>query len=329
MPKLFSKPYLCAAFLLCFSFAVIGPGSQAYGQTVSDERSGTTTTRERDLPLIRSDVQLVLVPVTITNARNQPVIGLGLKDFKVYEDKQPQEIKYFFNEDAPLSIGLVLDFSGSMEPKIDALRESVRQFFNSAHPDDEYFVVVVSDVAKAVVIGSQSIREIETKLSHEQPVGGTPLLDGVEMTMHLMRTARYKRRAMVVVSDGNDNASRASIMRVVKEVEESDMDVYAVGIFDAPLGFFKPLDIALGKRVLTRLTDATGGRTVVVENAAQVPKVFSDLSLELRSQYVLGYRPPNGIHNGIWRKIKVQLAPPRDKGQFQANYRKGYIWTKD
>ena len=329
MPKLFFKPCLCAAMALCFSFVFIGLISQATAQTVSGERPGITTTRERDLPLIRSEVELVLVPVTITNARNQPVMGLGVRDFKVYEDKHPQEIKYFFNEDAPLSIGLVLDFSGSMEPKIDALRESVRQFFNNAHPDDDYSVVVISDVAKAVVIGSQSIREIETKLSHEQPVGGTPLLDGVEMMMHLMRTSKYKRRAIVIVSDGNDNASHASIKRVVREVEECDMDLYAVGIFDAPLGFFKPLDIALGRRILTRLTDATGGRTVVVENAAEVPKVFSDLSLELRSQYVLGYRPPNGTHNGIWRKIKVQLAPPRDKGQFQANYRKGYIWTKD
>src|SRR3954449_7684214 len=143
MPKLYFRSYLSAAVLLCFSLIFFGPGLRATAQTIPDERSGTASRSERDLPLIRSDVALVLVPVTITNARNQPVMGLGLKDFKVYEDKHPQEIKYFFNEDAPLSIGLVLDFSGSMEPKIDALRESVRQFFNSAHPDDEYFVVVV------------------------------------------------------------------------------------------------------------------------------------------------------------------------------------------
>ncbi len=283
---------------------------------------------EHRFPTLRADVEVVLVPVTITNVRNQPVLGLKSKDFRLFEDKRPQEIKYFFSEDVPMSIGLVLDFSASMEPKVDELRESVRQFFNNSNPEDEYFVVTVSTEPKVIARGSQSVREIETLLSHEQPAGKTSLLDSVELMMSIMKKSHYERRAIVIVSDGGDNHSRSTLGRLASEIEESNTDVYAVGIFDEPLFFLKPLDTALGRRVLTRLTDATGGRTIIVSNSAEVPRVFSAISLELRNRYVLGYRRPDGSHDGKWRKINVRLAPPRDKG-FQANYKKGYFSPLD
>ena len=309
--------------LLLLSAAIAQEDAQI-GITASGPAGETSS-----LPLLHSDVNLVLVPVTVTDPRNQPVLDLKRKDFNLYEDKQPQEIKYFFCDDAPISVGLILDFSGSMQPKIDALRESVRQFFDNANPNDEYFVVAVSTYPRVIAKGTKSLGEIEEKLSKEQPDGWTALLDSVELTLDLMKKARYQRRAIVIISDGGENESRSKLRPVVRELEESNTDIYAVAIFDTQLLFLKPLEEKLGKRLLTHLTDATAGRTITVENAADVPKAIANLSQEIRSQYVIGYRPPDSQRNGRWRNIRVQLAPPRDKGGFQASYKKGYAPPSD
>jgi Ca-activated chloride channel homolog len=325
MSELWFKYLRLGFFAGCVSLTFNQLVSVSYAQDTPVATGMSEHQLEDRLPTVRADVDVVLVPVTITNSRNQPVLGLERKDFKLFEDKRPQEIKYFSSEDAPMSIGLILDFSASMESKIDELRESVRQFFNNSNPEDEYFVVTVSSEPKLIASGKKSVRLIEDRLSREQPIGKTSLLDSIELMMKAMKKSRYERRAIVIVSDGGDNQSRSTLSRVAKEIEESNADVYAVGIFDEPLLFLKPLDTALGKRLLTRLTNATGGRTITVSNSAEVPNVFSAISLELRNRYVLGYRRPNGSQDGRWRKISVRLAPPRDKGQFQANYKKGYF----
>jgi Ca-activated chloride channel family protein len=322
-------PLIAATLCLSLTSPSLLPSANAQDNVDAEISGSEPAEATSDLPLLHTDVNLVLVPVTVTDENNQPVLGLEDKDFRLYEDKQPQEIKYFYRDDGPLSIGLILDFSGSMQPKIDALRESVRRFFNNANPNDEYFVVAVSTYPKVIANGVRSLHVIESRLSKEQPVGWTSLLDSVELTLDLMKKARYQRRAIVIISDGGENESRAKLPPVVREVEESNTDIYAVAIFDTQLLFMKPLEEKLGKRLLTRLTDATGGRTITVENSAIVPKVIADLSLQLRNEYVLGYRPPDGHRDGKRRKIKVRLAPPRDKGGFQASYKKGYVPPPD
>ncbi len=280
---------------------------------------------DTSLSILRANVDLVLVPVTVTDGSNRPILDLESKDFLLFDEKRSQHIEYFFREDAPMSIGLVLDFSGSMQPKIDVLRESVRQFFNNANPDDDYYVVTVSTHPKIIARGTKSLSEIEAALSKEQPVGWTSLLDAVDLTLNVMKNSRYPRRALVIVSDGGENDSHLSKSIVAKEVEESNTDVYAVAIFDEPLLFMKPVEERLGRRLLTRLTDVTGGRTISVDNAAKVPKVFSDLSREMRTQYVLGYHPSELKHDGHWRKVRVQLTDSYRHAQVQAYSKKGYF----
>ncbi len=323
-----SRAFLSSAvligFLLLIGFMVVLPPA-VLAQGGPTVLMSTSRPLDPSLPVLRADVNLVLIPVTVTDELNRPILSLENKDFLLFDEKQPQHIEYFFKEDAPMSIGLVLDFSGSMQPKIDALRESVRQFFNNANPEDDYYVVAVSTSPKVIARGSQSLREIEAALSNEQPVGWTSLMDAVDLTLRMMKNSRYSRRAIVIVSDGGENDSHLSRSHVIKEVEESNADVYAVAIFDEPLLFMKPVEEKLGRRLLTRLTAVTGGRTISVDNAAKVPKAFADLSRDMRSQYVLGYHPSELKHDGHWRKVKVELATPLRHAQVQAYFKKGYF----
>jgi len=272
---------------------------------------------------ISLDVNLVLVPVTVTDLMNRPVLGLNKEAFTLYEDKQPEEIRYFFSDDAPISVGLVLDFSGSMVSKVDTLRESIRRFLENANPDDEYYVATVHTYPKLIARGTRSVHEIEQKLSDETPKGATALLDATDLVLRAMHSSSYERRVVVIISDGGDNDSHLSLRVVRRIVEEENADVYALLIFDGQLPVFKSVEEKFGKRTLTRITDATGGRTLTVDNLAKVPKAVADLSLEIRSRYVLGYRPNGLKRDSSWHRIRVEvkhsLLP-----NLRANYRKGY-----
>lgn len=310
--------------VIMFALSVLVFSPPAVGQACSPAQVAPKASKA-DLAVFHSDVNLVLVPVTVTDRLNRPILNLESKDFVLLDDKQPQRIEYFFKEDAPISVGLVLDFSGSMQPKMESLRKSIREFFNNANPADDYYVVAVSTHPKAIAQGTQSLEEIEAAISHEQPNGWTSLLDAVHLTVKMMENSRYSRRVILIVSDGGDNDSRFSSGRIVKEIEEANADVYAVAIFDAPLLFMKPLEERLGRRLLTRLTDVTGGRTISVNSADKVPTTFSDLSREMRTRYVLGYRPSQLKHDGHWRKIKVGLSVPIPQSRIQMYSRKGYV----
>ncbi len=276
-------------------------------------------------PDMSFDVNLVLVPVAVTDPKNRPVLGLTKEAFTLYEDKRAEKIQYFFNEDTPIAVGLVVDFSSSMESKADTLREAIRQFFDAANPQDEYYVVVVSTHPKLIANGTKDVHEIEDKLAHEQPFGWTALLDGVDLAMRMMKSSQYERKVVVMISDGGENNSRLHLQRVRSMVAEQNADVYGVGIFENVIPFFRPLEEKLGGRTMARLTDATGGRLIAVNNASQLPQAVSDLSEEIRNQYVLGYRPRNMKHDGRWRKIRVEVKAPVDSMRLRASYKNKYF----
>lgn len=276
-------------------------------------------------PDISYNVNLVLVPVSVSDSLNHPVLGLDKDAFTVYENKQPRPIQYFFSEDAPLSIGLVLDFSSSMQNKADMLRESIRRFMDNANPADDYYVVTVSTHPRLIARGTNSVHYIEEKLADVKPDGWTALLDGVDLVLRAMQNARYQRRVVVMITDGGDNDSHLSLHRVRNMVAEQNADVYGIGIFDDGFSFLRPLEEKLGRHTMTRLTDATGGRTIGVTNSAKVPQAVADLSLEIRNQYVLGYRPTGLKKNGDWRKIQVVVKPRSKSDKLQATYKKKYF----
>lgn len=279
---------------------------------------------------LRVGVDLVLVPVAVTDAANRPVTNLQKADFIVYEGKEKQEIQSFSMELDPISLGVILDVSKSMSDKIETEREAVREFFKNANPQDDYFVITLSDRPRLVADTTQSLDEIEEKLTYVVPEGNTALLDGINVGVAKLRTARYKRRALLVISDGGDNRSHYNAKETKSTVQEADVLVYSIGIIDnMPVPGFKTIEEKLGKRLLAEITDATGGRTIVADNRTKVADIASTISRELRAQYVLGYHSSNAFHDGKWRKIKVRVAASTGDPSLHAYYKRGYYAPGD
>ena len=271
---------------------------------------------------IRADVEVVLVPVTVTDPLNHPVLGLDKENFLLSEGDQPQHIRYFSTEDAPISIGILLDLSKSMGNKIDLAREALGEFFKTANSQDDYFVITFSDRPEMLADSTQSVGTIRAKLAGGKPAGHTALLDAIYLGLSKSRHSRYQRRALLIISDGGDNCSRYRSREIKSLVQESDVEIYAIGIFDS---IFKTPEEWAGKRLLNDITEATGGHTVSVGNPRQLPEVAAAISLELRSQYVLGYLPSNAARDGAWRKIKVRLNPSATPAQGQVYAKRGYM----
>jgi len=271
---------------------------------------------------LRVDVDLVLVPVTITDAGNRPVTSLRQQDFSLFEAGQPQQIRYFSTEDGPISIGIILDLSKSMSNKIDEAREALSEFFKTAHPEDDYFVITFADRPQVLSDATRSIGTIQGKLAAVIPSGHTALLDAIYLGLAKMRSARYRRHALLIISDGGDNRSRYTPREIKSMVEEADVQIYAIGLFDH---FFRTPEEWAGKRLLTGISEATGGRTITLRNVRKLPQVAATISRELRSQYVIGYLPSNPVRDGKWRQIKVALTRPPGGEPLQVYAKRGYL----
>jgi Ca-activated chloride channel homolog len=275
---------------------------------------------------LRVDVDLVLVHTTVTDHRNRPIVDLEKQNFGIYEDNAQQQIRYFGEEDAPISVGLILDVSRSMSNKIDTERRAVAEFLKNANPQDDYFVITLADRPQLIADTTESLEEIEHKLALVVPDGHTALLDAIYLGVSKMRTARYPRRALLIISDGGDNHSHYTGKETKSMVEESDVLVYGIGIFDTmPMPVFKTLEERLGERLLTEITTASGGRTIPADKREKVPEIASALSWELRQQYVLGYKSSNGLHDGKWRTIKVRVTAAAGDPPLRAHYKRGYL----
>ncbi len=259
-------------------------------------------------PSFIKNVDLVLVPVMIVNPMNQLVTGFQKKNFRVYEGDQEQAIRYFSSEDAPLSLGVIFDVSTSMTNKIDQAREAAINFFRIANPQDEFCLVTFSDKPHALVDFGEPIEDIERKLDYTIPKGRTALFDALYMGMSKMRGARHFRKALLIISDGADNTSRFSAREIKDFVMESDIQIYAISISTS---FFKTLEEVRGRRLLRQLAELTGGRAFSVNDTKELPAVAAQIGMELRNQYLLGYRLPRTVRDGKWRKIKVNLVPPQ------------------
>jgi Ca-activated chloride channel family protein len=268
-------------------------------------------------------VDVVLVPITVTDPMNRPVLGLQKKDFKIYEDNTPQEVQYFSAEEAPISVGLLLDTSKSMANKFVTERAAAEEFFKNANPQDDYFVITFADRPRLLDTSIQSIEDMQETLTSEPPDGHTALLDAIYLAIAHMRSARYQRRALLIISDGADNHSRYGLKEVRRLVEEANVDVYAIGIFDSL--FFRSFEELMGRRWLAEITDVTGGQTVVAARLDKVPEIAAAVSRQMRNQYVLGYRPQNISRDGKWRKIKVHVASSAGAPRVQTHYKKGYL----
>ncbi len=312
--------------ILCAAIALSLTTFSASGQSpkkLNDEKSAPDRTKPQD-KTIRVDVDLVLVNVTVTDPYNRLVTGLDRENFRVLEDSQEQEVIHFSSEDVPISIGVIFDMSGSMSNKVDKARLAALQFFKTANPQDEFFLVSFNDRAQLVSRFTNSIEELQTRLMYTNAKGRTALLDAIYLGLSQMKGARNTKRALLIISDGGDNHSRYNERDIKSYVKESDVQLYAVGIYE-PLGYRQRSPEEMnGPSLLTEITDMTGGRAFAVDNLNDLPDIAAKIGMELRNQYVLGYKPANDTHDGRWRKIKVRLKPPKGLPPLNVYSRTGY-----
>jgi Ca-activated chloride channel homolog len=274
---------------------------------------------------INVDVDLVLVNVTVTDPLNRLVTGLEKQNFRVFEDGVEQEVVTLSSEDVPVSIGLIFDMSGSMSDKVDKARQAAVEFMRTANPLDQFFLVSFNDRAELTSGFTSSVNELQDRMMFTASRGRTALLDAVYLGLSQMRGAHNGKRALLIISDGGDNHSRYSENDVKNFLKEADCQVYAIGIYD-PIGIRSRSNEELnGPSLLSELTEMTGGRVFPVTNLNELPDIAAKIGMELRSQYVLGYKPSNAQRNGLWRKIKVKLKPPKGLPPLSVYAKTGYF----
>lgn len=324
------------AFLLVVVFAVIAGWMHAQTTDVNDVHViPRETERPKGVPKpdlatpgftthvrpMKVDVDLVLVPVTITDPMNRLVTGLEKDNFQLFESNSAQEIRTFSSEDAPVSLGVIFDSSGSMSSKMDRAKDAVMEFFKTANPQDEFFMITFSDEPEQVSDFTSSVDEIQNKLVYAVPRKRTALLDAIYMGISKMRQAKFAKKALLIISDGGDNHSRYTEGEIKALVKEADVMIYAIGIYDR---YFASSEERLGPGLLSDITELTGGRAFTIDNPNDLADVATKIGIELRNQYVLGYRPSKIMRDGKWRKIKVKLMPPKGLPPLRVYARTGY-----
>jgi Ca-activated chloride channel family protein len=287
----------------------------------TDIAAATTGGLNAHVRPLKVDVDLVLVPVTITDPMNRLVTGLEKDNFQLFEGNAAQDIRTFSSEDAPVSLGVIFDSSGSMSSKMERAKDAVVEFFKTANPQDEFFMISFSDEPEEVSDFTSSVDEIQNKLVFAVPRKRTALLDAIYMGIHKMREAKYPKKALLIISDGGDNHSRYTENEIKSLVKEADVMVYAIGIYDR---YASAMEERLGPQLLSEITELSGGRAFTIDNPNDLADVATKIGIELRNQYVLGYRPNKVVHDGKWRKIKVKLLPPKGLPPLRVYARTGY-----
>ena len=316
-----------AVCALATAHAFLYSPAQAADTKVDLKGPAQTITPEGETPRVASikvDVPLVLVNVTVTDPMNRLVTGLGIEHFEVFEDKEEQEITQFGAEDAPLSMGMVFDASGSMGHKMSKAREAVAQFAKTANPEDEFFLVQFNDRPEMVNNFTHEVEDIQNRLTFTQSKGRTALLDAIYLGINKMKEAKNSKKALLIISDGGDNSSRYTEREIKNLVKEADVQIYAIGIFE-PIGSRgrTPEELS-GPGLLSEISEQTGGRHFPVENLNELPDVAAKIGIELRNQYVLGYVPSNQEKDGKWRRLKVGIKKIRGMPPLRPFFRLGY-----
>lgn len=266
---------------------------------------------------IRVDVNLVLIPVTVTDPMGKPVLGLPAKTFQIFEDGVEQPVARLTHQDTPLSVGLVFDASASMQGKLDKSRAAIVQLLKTTMPGDEYFLVQFNDSPKILTGFTSDENQIQDSLQSILPEGWTSLLDAVYLSLSQMKKAHNPRRALVVLSDGADNNSRFSEREIRRLLRESDVALYAIGM----LG---PMVTSDSIKLLGQLAEETGGRMFPIDKISQLPEAMEKLSAALREQYTLAYAPTNTARDGRYRKVQVKLVQPPGFPRLHLSWRNGY-----
>ena len=285
----------------------------------ADVAAKATSAKKGTSILVNAD--LVLVPLTVTDPQNRLVTGLERDNFQIFDNNAGQTIKSFATEDAPLSIGIVFDLSGSMQSKFVRARKALSEFLRTCNPQDEFFVIGFNDRPAVLVDYTSDVEDVEARMVMLRPENRTALIDALYLGVNKLRDAKYSRKALLVVSDGGDNRSRYTEGELNRAVRESEVQIYSIGIFDS---YAPTVEEQNGPQLLNELSEATGGRLFQVRDVQDLSDIAERISEELRSEYVIGYTPTDRRHNGVWRKLSVRLLPPPGLPDLTVHNREGY-----
>lgn len=280
-----------------------------------------TPPNEKDSPLILN-TDLVTMNITVTDLYGRFISGLKKNAFTVLDENQQQEIEFFSDEDAPVSVGILFDVSGSMSgEKIQKARQALSKFIGTSHPMDEYFLIAFNKRAQLLLDRTRNGEAVLDKLQYIQPKDNTALYDAVYLGVDKVTRGAHQKRAIIIISDGQDNNSRYTFNDVRKQLKESDVSVYAIGILGGGGGGREDIT---GQAYLEELTSVTGGRAFFPQTNVELDEIFERIALELRHQYSIGYRPADFKNDGKWRKLKVKVKPPRGLPRLFVRTKEGY-----
>jgi Ca-activated chloride channel homolog len=302
---------LLFALTACIATAWKAPGQDVAGMQ----------TKPRERPLFRVGVETVFVKVSVTDPLNRYVTGLEQEHFKVFEDKVEQNIIHFTQQSAPISVGILFDVSGSMKDNnnINSARNAIVRFLQAGNPEDEFFLVTFNQKTTLVTNFTHESGAIQNEISFRQPGGRTALYDAVYMGLDQIKGGKNEKKALILITDGEDNSSRYSASEVREFAKESDVQIYGIGE-EGKLGY--------GRAEIQNIVALTGGRAFFPNNFNELDYYIDLIHAELRNQYVIGYVPTNKTHDGKWRKIRVKLEPPEGLPKLIVHAKEGYYAPK-
>lgn len=274
------------------------------------------------VPVVKERTEVVTLTVTVTDPYNRLVTGLDKQNFVVYEDKIKQPIEFFADEDVPVSLGIIFDVSGSMKGKIDRAREALKAFVQASHDNDDFFLVGFNQRANLLAEFTDG-EALLNKLTFVDTRGQTALYDAAYLGIEKVRQGRHNKRALLLISDGQDNSSRYSYGELRKLLKEADVQIYCIGIVELGGGSGGSLDLQ-GQSILEEMSQVTGGKAFFPRSAAELEDATTRIALELRRQYSIGYIPTNVKRDNRWHKIKVEVKPPRGLPKLTVRTKDGY-----
>lgn len=288
--------------------------------------SGARVSTGTDVPgddrhIVNAD--LITLTVTVTDTYGRFVTGLNQKAFTVLDDKTEQEISFFSDEDAPVSLGVIFDVSGSMSgDKIKKAREALARFVDTSHQGDEYFLIGFNSRAQLLLNKTRDSDALLDKLTFVQTKGQTALYDAAYLGVEKVTRGTHQKKAVLLISDGQDNSSRYTFSELRRLLKETDVIIYSVGIVsegdDGALGMG-------GRAILEELASVSGGKAFFPSTGPEMNDTFERIALELRTQYSIGYRPSNFANDGRWHKLKVRVQAPRGMSRLFVRAKEGYF----
>lgn len=271
---------------------------------------------------LKIDVDVVLVNATVTDLSNRFVTGLEKEHFQLFEDKIEQKISSLSNDDLPASIGLLFDVSSSMSDLIARAKDAAVAFLKTSNPDDEFCLITFADRPSMDKGFTSDVSQIQNSLVFKPAKGATTLYDAVYLGLEKMKQGHNPKKAILLITDGEDTRSRYSWVNVRSAVKELDVQIYAIGIVNSYHSDFA--QGRSGRAVLEEMTEITGGKAYFPNSVYELEDICTRIAIEMKNQYILGYSSTNPAKDGRWRKIKVRLRAPKGLPALSARAKTGY-----